>query len=62
MLLYAVVTSVLSSPLITMQLDYSDAQEALMQAVRKAPASAVGFRIAATKLACVVQVRWLQGQ
>lgn len=38
------------------QLDYSDAHGSLLQAVRKAPATAVGFRIAATKLACVVQL------
>ena len=38
------------------QLDYSDAYASLMQAVRKAPPCALGFRTAATQLAIVVQL------
>lgn len=39
------------------QLDYSDAYEYLMVAMRKAPhKSAVGFRSQVTKLICVVQM------
>jgi len=39
-----------------MSLDYSGAHASLMQALRKAPERATGFRIAATKLDVVVQL------
>eukprot|EP00796_Vickermania_ingenoplastis_P008660 gene8661-6087_t len=39
-----------------MRLDYVDANQCLQQALRKAPERALGFRIAATKLAVVVQL------
>lgn len=39
-----------------MRLDYSGAHASLMQALRKAPEHALGFRVAATKLYLVVQL------
>lgn len=40
----------------TIQLDYTDAKECLLQAARKAPASARGFRIQCTKWAAIVRL------
>lgn len=40
----------------TIQLEYTDAKECLLQAARKAPASARGFRIQCTKWAVIVRL------
>jgi 26S proteasome regulatory subunit N3 len=40
----------------TIQLEYTDAKECLLQATRKAPASARGFRIQCTKWAVIVRL------
>ncbi|GAX76172.1 hypothetical protein CEUSTIGMA_g3616.t1 [Chlamydomonas eustigma] len=44
----------------TIQLEYTDAKESLQQAVRKAPTSALGFRVAASKW--LILVRLLLGE
>ncbi|CAA0816803.1 26S proteasome non-ATPase regulatory subunit 3 homolog A [Striga hermonthica] len=40
----------------TIQLEYTDAKESLLQAARKAPASALGFRIQCNKWAVIVRL------
>jgi len=40
----------------TIQLEYTDAKECLLQAARKAPSSARGFRIQCTKWAAIVRL------
>lgn len=40
----------------TIQLEYTDAKECLLQAARKAPTSARGFRIQCTKWAVIVRL------
>lgn len=40
----------------TIQLEYTDAKDCLLQAARKAPASARGFRIQCTKWAAIVRL------
>ncbi|CAA0807728.1 26S proteasome non-ATPase regulatory subunit 3 homolog A [Striga hermonthica] len=40
----------------TMQLEYTDAKESLLQAARKAPVSALGFRVQCTKWAVIVRL------
>lgn len=40
----------------TIQLEYTDAKDCLLQAARKAPASARGFRIQCTKWAVIVRL------
>ncbi|KAK6916735.1 26S proteasome regulatory subunit, C-terminal [Dillenia turbinata] len=40
----------------TIQLEYTDAKESLLQAARKAPAAALGFRVQCTKWAVIVRL------
>ncbi|EPS67790.1 hypothetical protein M569_06981, partial [Genlisea aurea] len=40
----------------TIQLEYTDAKESLLQSVRKAPVSALGFRVQCTKWAVIVRL------
>ena len=43
-------------PFIAIQLDYSEAHKHLVQSLRKAPSSAIGFRHTVHKLSTVVQL------
>lgn len=48
----------------TIQLEYTDAKESLLQAARKAPVAALGFRIQCTKWVVIVRYcleRYLRG-
>lgn len=40
----------------TIQLEYTDAKESLLQAARKAPVSALGFRVQCNKWAIIVRL------
>lgn len=40
----------------TIQLEYTDAKESLLQAARKAPIAALGFRVQCTKWAVIVRL------